>query len=118
MRKINTSDVFKLARIIKKAEMRDKIAKSIKEANEKKNNDATSQQIEEDVGIEVVLTCIEACANDGMEKSIYELLSGIAENSPEDIEKMTLEALIELVQKIVTENNVANFFNAAQKLTH
>lgn len=110
MRKINTGDVFKMARIIKNAG----IAGDIKEAfSEGKKEDADAEQI----GLDVFMDIVCSCADDSIEKKFYDLIGGITEKKPEDIEAQSLETTVEDIKRICEENNVVNFFKSAARLS-
>lgn len=110
MRKIITADVFKLSRIIKTANVKETIANLVTEGK-KKNAD------EEAIGIEAIMTVMESCSSEKLEKQMYELIAGITEKKPEEIENQSLEATITDVKQIVKENNISLFFKQASQLT-
>ena len=110
MRKINTGDVFKMARLIKHGN----ISQTVKKAFEAgKQKDADAEQIGMDVAVDILCSCTGV----DMEKEFYGLLSGICEKKPEDIEKQSLEATIEDIRRIFEENNILNFLNSASNLS-
>ena len=109
MRKINTGDVFKLARLLKKGNVT-QIVKRAYEEGRKKDAD------KEKIGMDVILEILCNCTDNEMERLIYGLISGICEKKPEDIESQSLETTIEDIKKIVRENNVINFWKAASGL--
>lgn len=122
MRKIQTQDVFKLARIMKQTKLKDQISELVKKGNEISNSKAIiakegREKAKEQFGIEVALALIEECADPKAEKLIYEFIAGIAEKQPKDIETQSLQTTIEQIQQIVSENNIMNFFNTASRLT-
>lgn len=106
MRKIITKDVFKLARLIKHSGAKEELTDILGGSREK---DAS------EVGLKAIMTLISACGEENTEKEIYELLSGIAEKKPEDIENMVLEDLKDLLKEIADQNNLSDFFDAAVK---
>ncbi len=110
MRKINTEDVFKMARIIKNTS----ITGNIKEAFSKgKKEDADVEQI----GIDIFMDIVCSCADESIEKKFYDLIGGITEKKPEDIKKQSLETTIDDIKRICEENNILNFFKSAAKLS-
>lgn len=113
MRKLNTADVFAVARVIRASGMRDqllpiiqKAAEETKAAEDKKAMDAILSRI----GINGFLTVLEALAERKSEAAIYEVLSGPMECSAEDVENMPLESLIPKLRQIIEENQLKDFF--------
>lgn len=113
MRKIQTQDVFKLARIIKSADLKNEISNAIEQINAGSKKD---KNLSEKVGVRVFLTIVEGCADVKTEEQIYELIGGIAEIPASDIKTQSLDATIELIKKIASENNMVNFFSTAGTL--
>ena len=110
MRKINTGDVFKMARLVKHGN----IAQTVRKAYEAgKQEDADAQQIGINVAMDILCSCTEA----NMEKAFYEFLAGICEKKPEDIENQSLETTVEDIKRIFEENNIINFWKSASDLS-
>ena len=106
MRKIKTKDVFALARLIKNAGMKDELTEALK---------ASSAEDAREVGINFMMSLISACGNEETEKGIYSLIGQIAEKTPEAIEDMNLDELVDTLKEISDHNNLSNFFDAAVK---
>ena len=113
MRKLNTADVFAVARVIRASGMRDqllpiiqKAAEETKAAEDKKAMDAILSRI----GINGFLTVLEALAEQKSEAAIYEVLAGPMECSAEDVEKMPLEDLLPMLRQLAEENRLKDFF--------
>lgn len=107
---------------MKQTKLKDKISELVKKGNEISKSKATitkvgTEKAKEQFGIEVALALIEECADPKAEKMIYDLVAGIAEKQPKDIETQSLQTTIEQIQQIVSENNIMNFFNTASRLT-
>lgn len=130
MRKLITSDVFKMARIIKAAQVKDAIAEIFEstkgvdsgilegdsdEVKEAKRKALADKQ--EAAGFEAIMTIFEACSTEKLEKMLYDLLAGVTEKTADDIGGQSLEATIADIKTIVEENNIANFFKSAGQLT-
>lgn len=110
MRKINTEDVFKMARLLKHGN----IIQSIKDAYaDGKKEDADPEQ----VGISAFMDILCACSDAKVEGQFYELLGGICEKSAEDIKNQSLESTIEDVKRILKENNISNFLKSAANVS-
>ena len=108
MRKIILSDVPKLARIIKSTNTKDAILNAYEEGR-KEGADA------EVIAANVFFTVFENCGDEKTEKQVYELLAGIMEKTPDEVQNLTLDKLIEDIQVIATENNLVSFFKSAFK---
>ena len=130
MRKLITSDVFKAARIIKEAKVKDAISEifestkgvkiSIDESDSEEVKAEKQQALaekQEAAGFEAIMTIFEACSTPKLEGMLYELLAGICEKNADDIASQSLEVTIEEIKAIASENNIANFFKSASQLT-
>ena len=111
MRKINTSDIFKFSRIIKKSNVKENIAKAIDEIDAK-----SKAKITEKAGIKVMIALFESCGEPGVELLIYDLIGGIAEINPDTIAEQPFEDTFEILKQISRENNMMNFFKQASQL--
>ena len=111
MRKIITRDVCKLARIMKKSNVKDNIAKTIEEME-----GAKGKKVTEKAGIKIMLTLFESIGDPEVEDLIYDLFGGIAEMEPQQIADMPFEETMELFKKINEQNNLKAFFSAAGRL--
>lgn len=113
MRKLNTSDVFAAARVIRASGMRDHLLPVIRQAAEDVNG-AEDQRAKEEIlsriGINGFLTVLEAMAERKSEAAIYEVLAGPMECSAEDVEKMPLDDLLPKLRQIAEENRLKDFF--------
>ena len=101
MREIKTKDVFALARIIKKTNLKDSI----------KNIDLTQKV--ESIGIEMMLTILESSAD--AEKEIYALIEDIAE--VDNLGDKPFEEFINVVSQIGEKNDLKAFFVRATRST-
>lgn len=104
MRKLNTSDVFALARVVRASGMREDLTALIKWGVE---SDAKL----EDIGITGVLTVLEALAERKAESAIYEVLAGPLEMEPKAVADMPLDNLAPMLQTLWTENNLKDFLS-------
>ena len=130
MRKLITSDVFKMARIIKEAKVKDAIAQIfektrkekivISESDNEEERAKKEKEIEEKkeaAGFNAIMTVFEACATEKLEKLLYDFMAGIVEKKSEEIANQSLETTISEIKEIVRENNIADFFEKAGQLT-
>lgn len=128
MRKLITSDVFKMARIIKEAKVKDALAQIFKTTKkteikilesdseeEKKEKTKALEEQRESAGFEAIMTVFEACSTEKLEKMLYEFMGGVCERKAEEIANQTLEETIESIKKIVEENNIGVFFEKASQ---
>lgn len=110
MRKINMGDIFKTARLLKSGD----ITGIIKELTMKSREKDVDKQ---SIGIDAATALLAACTEPEMERQFYDLMSGICEKKPEDIQNQSLEATIEDFKKIIEENNILNFLKSASELS-
>lgn len=111
MRKINTKDVFQLARIFKKINLKDLMvskASAINDILEDKTMTTTQ------VGMNIVFTIIENCPD--AENEIYKFIANISGFAVEEIENMELEMFIEIIGEIIKENDLKKVFTLALNL--
>ena len=104
MRKLNTADVFAVARFIRASGMRNQLLPVIRQAAEEANG---AEDQEDRDGF---LTVLEAMAERKSEAAIYEVLAGPMECSAEDVEKMPLDELLPNLRQIAEENRLKDFF--------
>lgn len=109
MRKINTGDVFKMARLLRNGNIEETIRKSYMEGR-KEGADS------EVIGMNATVDILCSCTDPQIENQFYELMSGICEKKPEDVMNQSLESLMEDLKRICQENNVLNFLRSALKL--
>lgn len=109
MRKINTADVFKMARLMKNAKLTESIKKAY--ADGKKEGVNT-----EEIGMNAIMDIIGSCCDAGTEKDFYELLAGISEKTKDEVADQSLETTIADIKKICEENNIVNFLRSASRL--
>lgn len=114
MRKIETHDVFKMARIIKKAEIKGKIEEIIRETNRTDEQDKGS--VKEKIGVKIMFCIIETCSDEKLEEMLYDLIGGITEKDANAIKTMSIEGLMDVFKEIAEANNLTNFFNIAGRL--
>ena len=119
-----------MARIIKEAGVKNAIAEIFKETRntniviEENDSEAVKKakteainKKQEEAGFEAIMTIFESCSTEKLEKMLYEFLGGISEKKSDEVAGQTLEATIEDIKTIVSENNIVNFFKQADQLT-
>ena len=107
MRKIQTQDVFKLARIIRLSGAKDELTEALKAS--------TSSELSSGAGLDLMMSLISACGNEEVENALYALIGGIAEAKPDEIMTMDLDELGALLKDISEQNNLSRFFDLAVK---
>ena len=103
MKKLTGKHVFAMAKIIKAANLKEELGEVIAKAQ--------SQEIStEKVGIEGLMTVINACGDDKVEQRVYDLLDDVFEAKTAD---MSLEVIAANFKQLATENNLMSFFKSA-----
>lgn len=103
MRKLNTADVFAALRLIRTTNLREEIKPLLKAA-------AAEEMSVEDVGIDGILTLIEAFSERQAEEALYNVLAGPFEVKPEEVAAMGLGELAEKLRALAEENDLKSFF--------
>lgn len=103
MRNLNTADLFKAVRVIKTSGLREEVKPLLKMAAEGKA-DITN------VGIEGILTVIGVLAENGVEKQLYEFLSGPFEMEPKEVAQLDIVDLCEKIRWLWEDGNLRPFF--------
>lgn len=131
MRKINTQDVFKLARLVKAAGIKDivsdmfasglSISREIKvdenaTEEEKKKAKQELDRKQEEFGVNAIFTLLENCCSPDLEKKVYDLMAGITEKTPDAVMNQSLDVTIDDVKEIAKNNNIIDFFKKASQL--
>ena len=107
MRKLETSDVFAAARLMKKFGLKEKF----KEAAEK----ADSARDIFDKGYDFIWDLFDTATEQQSEKDIYTFLAGPLEMTPEEVSHLHLDKLLESLQQMAAENNLVGFFKSAAR---
>lgn len=115
MRKLNTSDVLKFARIMKYSGIKSKILDLFDEAQGLDITDIENPKVKE-FGFKAVMEVIEAIASEKVEGELYEFLAGVTEKTKEEIEEQEFTATIDDIKAIARENNLLDFFKSSSKL--
>lgn len=103
MRKLNTSDVFSALRFIRAANLREEVKPLLKAA-------ASGEASVEDVGIDGILTLIEALSEKRAEEALYSVLAGPLEVEAREVAAMELTDLADNLKAIAEENDLKTFF--------
>ena len=109
MRKLNTSDVFAMARIVRASGIRNEIRDLIHRV-------AGTDESTASVGIEGFLVIMEACAERKSERAIYEALSGPFEMTADEVALLELDELERRFSLLNEENNLKHFFDLVSRI--
>lgn len=109
MRKLNTADVFAMARIIRASGMREELRDLIQRA-------AGSDSPVESIGVEGFLVIMESLAERRAETAIYEALAGPLEMSADEVSKLSLDELAERSTELAEMNDLKRFFSLASRI--
>lgn len=104
MRKLNTADVFALARIVRASGVRTELIRLIQKVQHQDKPDL------EAVGIEGIMVILEAMAEPGAEQKIYAALAGPLEVDAAALAQLPPQAFFHLVQELARENDLKAFF--------
>lgn len=115
MRKLTLTDTFAFARILKAADIKNEVINFAKEILARKNK-KQGLNIEE-IGLEFVITLITAAADVKVEEKIYSFLASICEMEIENVKKLNLAQIKEIIKIIIAENDLMAFFQSASSLT-
>lgn len=91
MRKLQTSDVFELARLIKRAGIKDELKDVALKAN---------KEDIEGTGFDLIFGVVEKLTEQKVEDDLYKFLSGPLEESPEEVKVMDPLELVEKIMRI------------------
>lgn len=108
MRRLNTSDVFAMARIIKKAKIKESLKDTFLKAGDIKDDEGIKE-----VGVEAILCIVDGAGNEGVEELVYSFLNSILEVTNAD--KMELEELFTKLKELSVKNDLASFFKLASR---
>jgi len=111
MRKLKTSDIFALSRIVKKMDIKKEIALVAKDVSgfsddEKAKAEATMQT-------NLILIFVENLFS--AEKEIYKLLADVTGSTPKIIEDMELPLFMALIQELFSQEGIGSFLSSALK---
>lgn len=110
MRKLQTKDIFQALRLVKKSNLKEELKPVLEKA-------ATPGIDIQDIGIDGIMTVMEALVEKKSEEALYEFFSGPFEMEPKDIAEMSLEELVRNMERLAEENNLKVFFTRLAGLT-
>lgn len=113
MRKLSIKDAFTLARIIKKADIKEEIA-DFANRIAVKNSSKDETVNTEAVGLEFVITLLTSLSNKETEQEFYSLLADIrGDITADDVSKLSIPEVLDNVKAIIRENDIKSFFTSA-----
>lgn len=116
MRKLNIKDAFTLARIIKKADIKEEISDFANRIAVKKNGKDETVNTEA-VGLEFVITLLTSLSNKETEQEFYSLLADIrGDITADEVSKLSIPEVLGDVKKIIKENDIKSFFTSLSAL--
>lgn len=116
MRKLSIKDAFTLARIIKKADIKEEIA-DFANRIAIKNNSKDEMVNTEAVGLEFVITLLTSLSNKETEQEFYSLLADIrGDITSDDVSKLSIPEVLDNVKAIIRKNDIKSFFTSLSAL--
>lgn len=110
MRKLQTTDVFAVMRVITASGVREELKGVIRSI-------ATKEKMSvEDIGIEGVMAILSGLSGEAAEKALYKVFAGPIECTADEVAAMDLEKLVEALKTIWTENDMPRFFGYLSSL--
>lgn len=110
MRKLNTSDIFTMSKLLKKIDAKELILNLYE-----KGIGNADEEAQKRIGIDVIFALLDKCAENGVEEQFYSFLAPIVEISPDEIASQSINETIEQFKQIAKENDLASFFEFAFK---
>lgn len=116
MRKLNIKDAFSLARIIKKADIKEEIADFTNRIAVKKNSKDETVNTEA-VGLEFVVTLLSSLSSKEIEQEFYSMLADIRDDiTADEVSKLSIPEVLDNVKTIIRENDIKSFFTSLSAL--
>lgn len=111
MRKLQTQDIFKLAGIIRKLDLKKNIGSILTPLVQ---GGKKQDKLAEEVGFNLILTIFEYM--DQAEDEITEFFASIAEVSPEEFRQMDLMQLGQFIDDLRQQSGIVDFFQLLSKM--
>ena len=110
MRNLNTADLFKAVRVIKTSGLREELKPLLDKA-------ADGKADVKNVGIDAIMTVVGTLAENGVERAMYEWLSGPFEMDPEEVAQLDVIDLCDKIEWLWKDGNLQSFFVRLSGLT-
>ena len=111
MRKLKTSDLFSMSRILKKMNIKDEIKGLSKDVTGVTTEE--KKKAEQSMEIDLAMLFVENIGS--AEKEIYKFFADLAGKTAADIENMDLNDFINLVKELFNQDGFASFLSTASK---
>lgn len=111
MRNLETQDVFKAARLLKKIGVREEIKEVAKEAEENKG-----KRVRFDMGFDLMFGILEKATEENAEIEIYKFIADIFECEWEEVRKMNPLELFKKLEEVANIEEWKSFFGYVAKL--
>ncbi|WP_373894464.1 hypothetical protein [Virgibacillus sp. CBA3643] len=109
MRYLNNKDLFKIMRIVRKADIKDKLL-NMKLPRDEEGNLSVS---ENEYGLMMILEVLEGAPE--VEKEVFEFLADIANVKTEEIENDEFELLPQIIDHLKNQKKLISFLEQAFK---
>lgn len=112
MRKLNTSDCFRLIRLVKETGIRETLGDEMTALMQGKKVALNA----EDDGMELIFAIISAFGSKGAEQAFYEFLAGPFEMTEAEIASLPPTETLNLIKELASAEEWKDFFGSAAKL--
>ena len=112
MRKLNTSDCFRLIRLVNKSGIRETLGDEMTALMQGKKVALNA----EDDGMELIFALISAFGKKGAEQAFYEFLAGPFEMSEAEIASLPPTETLGMIKELASVEEWKDFFGSAAKL--
>lgn len=106
MKKLVTSDLFKLTRILKEIGIKEELKKRV----------GTDEKDLEKVGADLVFEMLDLATEQKAESMIYDFFSSPFEMTSEEIANLPIAEMIDKLKQLAEENDLSSFFSSVAKL--
>lgn len=113
IRKLITSDLFKMSRIIKKMGIKKDIENLARDTSGL--SDAAKKKAEQQLEIDLAMLFVENIGN--AEQECYKFLADLSGKKPEEIEKQPPEDTLNMLDELFQQEGFGSFFSTAVKST-
>lgn len=114
MRTLQTQDVFRLSKILKKMDLKSEVKKVLSDVS-KDNKKEDIELKQKELGAEIIFLFLENLHLAQCE--VNELLADLVGIKPNEFNKLPIEDTIEILSLFKEQNNLTNFFKLAGQLT-
>lgn len=111
MRKLKTSDLFSLSRILKNMDIKDEIKTLARDITGLSEDEKV--KISEELQVNLSILFIENIGNAEIE--VYKLFANLTDKTAEEIENMDLDKFFKLIQELFNQEGFENFLSKALK---